>query len=449
MAFGDVSRTPENDRDSLLEDTPGGAAEHSSAEAEAEAEAKDQIEDQSGTRTPHGTFTRLLGQTRPMLAVAAVLLIMAQVYYLRWGFDHRIWGNNTQPSAVPLWLAFNDLGRLWSTPISDQGQSVANIGYDGQFYFYMAENPDVILACTHIAYHCPIDANPEREQRILYPMTARLLSLDNSELLHLVLFLIDFGAILITVFLVGVLCAAAGASRWLSVAVGIFSGEVMGLLRDLSEPYAVMWSVLAVYFLRKNRPLWCAVAVAAAVLTREQLVLVLPLLGLPLLAEHRWRQALLFTVISLGPFFAWQLILHRLFGRWGLAGSFADTRGLRLPFQALWENHSNSQFGVTVAFAAIPLTVTLVLALAWIWRRGLRALFADPVPLVVLIYALLATLTSYSEWGDIWASTRIVAPIAALGVLVACGFAPRWRTMYAVLLGATVLVMIVAAPTLN
>jgi hypothetical protein len=386
-----------------------------------------------------------------VLAVGVLLLIMAQVYYLRWGFDHRIWGTNQEPSAVPVWLAFNDLGRLWSTPISEQGQSVASIGYDGQFYFYMAQNPDVILACTHGAYHCPIDANPEREQRILYAMTARLLGLGNAELVHVMLFLIDFASILITVFLVGQLAVAAGASRWLGVAVGIFAGEVMGLLRDLAEPYAVMWSVLAVYLLRKNRPLLCALAVAAAVLTREQLVLVLPLLGLPLVAQRRWRTALLFAAISLGPFLAWQLELHSLFGRWGLAGSFADTRGVRLPFQALWENHSNSQFGVTVAFAAVPLTMTLVIALASIWRQGPRALLCDPVPLVVLLYAILATLTSYSEWGDIWASTRIVAPIAALGVVVACGIgiAPRLRAVYAVLLGATMVVMFVASASLN
>ena len=402
-------------------------------------------------RASAGTASRLLGYGGPLLVVAAVLALMAAVYYFRWGFNNRIWGMHTHPSAVPVWLAFNDLGQVWSTPIGEQAQSVALTGYDGQFYFFMAQNPAVIRSCQRGASHCPIDANPEREQRIFYPMTARLLALGNADLLHPTLFFIDFAAILITVFLVARLCMEAGASKWLSVAAGLFSGEVMALLRDLAEPYAVMWTVTAVYLLRRNRPLWCAFAVAAAVLTREQLVLVLPLLVVPLLAEHRFRTASLFLLIALGPFLAWQLILHALFGRWGLAGSFADNRGLRLPFQALLTHHTSTDFTTTVVFAALPLIASLLIALIWIRRRGPRALLTDPIPLVVLIYGVLATLSSYSQWGDIWASTRIVAPIAVLGLVVAVspgGLGPRQRTVYAVLLCATVLALFVAPPVL-
>ena len=258
-------------------------------------------------RASASTASRLLEYGGPLLVVAVVLLVMATVYYFRWGFNNRIWGMHAHPSAVPVWLAFNDLGQVWSSPIGEQAQSVPLTGYDGQFYFYMAENPAVISACERGASHCPIDANPEREQRILYPMTARLLTLGMADLLHPMLFFIDFAAILITVFLVARICLEAGASKWLSVAAGLFSGEVMGLLRDLAEPYAVMWTVLAVYLLRRNRPIGCAVAVAAALLTREQLVLVLPLLVVPLLAERRFRTAGLFLLIALGPFLAWQL----------------------------------------------------------------------------------------------------------------------------------------------
>jgi hypothetical protein len=377
----------------------------------------------------------------PIVVVAVVLVIMAGVYYFRWGFHHRKWATNSRRGPVPIWLVFNDLGSMWSSPIGEQGQSIAISGYDGQFFFYIAQNPGVIINCSHGAAHCPIDANPLREERILYPMTARLLTLGNADLLHPMLFLIDLAAILITVFLVALMCVEAGASKWLSVAAGIFAGEVMGLLRDLAEPYAIMWVVLTIYLLRKNRPLWCAVAVAAAVLTREQLVLVLPLLALPLLTSRRFGTLLLFLAICLTPFVVWQITLYRIFGRWGLLESLADTRGLHLPFAALLAHHSDSPFGVTVVFVALPIIISLVLVLGWIRRHGIRALLADPVPLIALIYGVLATLTSYKEWGDIWAATRIVAPLAVLGILIACGVNPRYRTLYAVLMGATVLVM--------
>jgi hypothetical protein len=251
----------------------------------------------------------LLRQAAPALVVACVLVCMAGVYYFRWGFEHRIWGDHTGPSAVPIWLVFNDVGRKWSTLIGDQASAVAPLGYDGQFYFFIAQNPAIITACGNRWVNCPLDAQPLREERILFPMTARVLALGNSAWLHPIFFLIDFGSILLTVFLVGALCVAAGVSRWLSVAAGLFCGELVALLRDVADPYGVMWTVLAVYLLRKDRPLWSAVAVAAALLTREQLVLVLPLLCLPLLAQRRWRTAMLFLVIALTPFSLWQLQL--------------------------------------------------------------------------------------------------------------------------------------------
>ena len=390
----------------------------------------------------------LLQIAGPALVVAALLVILASVYYFRWGFNDRVWGNQTRPSAVPVWLAFNDIGSNWSSKIGEKSVSVSISGYDGQFYFYMAENPSIITACSRGWTDCPLDAQPLREERILYPMTARLLALGNADLLHPVFFLIDFAAILITVLLVAQLSIAAGASRWLGVAAGLFCGEVVGLIRDLADPYAVMWTVLAVYLLRKGRPLWSAVAVAAAVLTREQLVLVLPLLCLALLADRRWRTAALFLAIALLPFALWQLVLYRLFGRFGLTESAAATHGIALPFRGLLENAGSAYFVSTVVFVALPLVAAFLIALVWIRQRGLRALLHDPLPLVVAAYALLGTLTASNEWADPWAAGRLVGPAVILAVVVAFDLAPRWRDVYAVLVGGTALVLFFLPTTL-
>ncbi|MGO8948764.1 MAG: hypothetical protein ACLQUY_14150 [Ktedonobacterales bacterium] len=432
MRLSDSNQGAQDEQGSMLEREPGR-------------------EDGSSATPPTasgGAFLRLLRQIGPLLAVAVVLVCMAGIYYFRWDFEDKVWDNQKQPSAVPIFLAFNDVGRKWSTLIGDQGQSVAPLGYDGQFYFFMAQNPAIITACADGSVHCPLDAQPLREERILYPMTARLLALGNSNLLHPVLFLIDFAAILITVWLIGALCVASGVSRWLSVAAGLFAGEVLALLRDVSDPYAVMWTVVAVYLMRRGRPLWSALAVAAALLTREQLVLVLPLLCLPLLAERRWRTAFTFLVIALAPFSVWQFILYRLFGRFGLTESAAATHGLELPFRGLLQNYGSTNFAATVIFVAIPLVVAFGLALVWIRQHGVRALLSDPVPLIVLVYAFVATLTAYNEWADPWAAGRLVAPAIVLGVLVACGLSPRLRGGYALLLCATLLVLFFVPATL-
>jgi hypothetical protein len=404
----------------------------------------------------------------PVAVVALVLVATAWIYYVRFDFAHQPWGVGHHAAAVPVWLAFNDLGSTWAARIGDQADAVAVSGYDGQYYFYLAQDPAVMSACAHGRAHgrahCPIDASPLREQRILYPMTARLLTLGNLRGLHVALFVIDFAAILLSALLVGQLCVVAGASRWLGAAAAIYVGELQGLVRDLADPYAVFWVVLAVYFLRKDRPLRCAAAVAAALLTREQLVLALPLLVLPLLARRQWGTAALFLGIALGPFVAWQAILRAIFGYLGLQGSFATTDGVHLPFAGLWAQRFTSEFGDMIAFVAIPLVAAAIVALAWMRRHvmsplahepsGLRLhalwtrLAGDPVPLVVLVSAVLATLTAAHEWEGTWASARLVAPFVVLAVVVACEVAAPLRRSYVALVAATAVATLMIPPLL-
>ena len=380
--------------------------------------------------------------------VALALILTAWVYYVRWGFDHLQWGDRQQASPVPIWLAFNNLGHLWAARIGDQAEAVANLGYDGQFYYYMAKDPSVMLVCAHGTAGCPIDASPLREERILYPLTARLLALGNPAGVHVALFAIDFVSIVVTAVVVGWLCVAAGAPRWLGAVAAVFCGESQALLRDVADPYAVMWTVLAVFFLRRRRPLLCGLAVAAAVLTREQLVFVLPLLALPWLAQRQWRTALQFLAVALGPFVAWQTVLYAIFGQWGLEGSFATTRGVHLPFSGLWAQQSALEFGDMIVFVAVPLVGAGLVALAWMRRHGVRALLADPVPLVVLVNVALATSMDAHEWEGTGGAARLVASGIVLGMVVACGVAPWLRRSYAAVVGATALAIFVLPPLL-
>lgn len=412
----------------------------------------------------------------PIAAVALVLILTAWIYYVRFDFAHRPWGAGLarRDEPVPVWLAFNDLGAAHAVRAGAQEDAVALMGYDGQYYYYLAQNPGVLLACAQGWTHCPIDGPALRGQRIFYPMTARLLALGNAQALHFVLFAINFAAILLTALLVGLLCVEAGASRWLGAAAAIYCGQLEGLLRDLADPYAVFWTVLAVYLLRKQRLLWCAAAVGAALLTREQLALALPLLVLPLLVRRQWGTAALFLGIALGPFAIWQAVLKALFGETGLQASMATTRGVHLPFAGLWAQRATVDFGDMVIFVAVPLVAAGGVALVWMWphlrllwqrvqrrQQGpllsprslavltpLKPLLADPVALFVLVNAALATLTASHEWEGTWASARLVAPVIVLGMVVAAELAAPLRRSYAVLVAATALVTLVIPPLL-
>jgi len=118
------------------------------------------------------------------------------------------------------------------------------------------------------------------------------------------------------------------------------------------------------------------------------------------------------------------------------------------PFRGLWQYHNGPEFGVEIAFVAVPLLFTIVLSLAWLRRHGVRALLTDPVPLVALVYSLLLTLTAYSEWAGMFNSARLVTPAAGLSLLTACEFAPRLRRSYAAVLGITALAPLLMLPAL-
>src|SRR5579859_237697 len=93
------------------------------------------------------TFTSALRLILPALVVAAVLILGATVYYVRWGFGDAQWHGRRQ--AVPVWIAFNDIGRIMSSRIGDAADAVPVSGYDGQFYYYLARDPSIMVVCAH------------------------------------------------------------------------------------------------------------------------------------------------------------------------------------------------------------------------------------------------------------------------------------------------------------
>ena len=228
-------------------------------------------------------------------------------------------------------------------------------------------------------------------------------SLGQPDLLPYTLLLVNFLAILLTAALVGRMCVEAGTSRWLGAAAALFCGEVLGFLRDLADPFAVLWVVLAVYLLRHRRYTWAAVAVAAALLTREQLILTLPLLWLPLLMRREWRRLMICLLVGVGPFLVWQTVLRILWGQWGVLSGDPAGAGVAgavgwervIPFWGLWQERAKADFGLIVALVVVPLVLVVVIGILAVWWRGPRhVLEEDALPLVVVVYTLFLSLTS-------------------------------------------------------
>jgi len=356
--------------------------------------------------------SRFVALAGPLLVVLCTMAVLGAVRY------------KTENSTHHGLVGFADINRVSARQLGIEHLAEnSDVGYDGQFYYFVAYRPSIIWTCPHDPATCPTYTPEFRWQRIFYPMTASLLALGQPQLLPFTLILVNVLAILVTTFLVGQMCSEPRASSWLGAAAGLYCGEMLGFLRDLADPYSVMWVVVAIYLLRKRRYLWGAAAVAAALLTREALIFYLPLLSLPLIAQRRWRTLVLSALIGLGPFIAWQVILKALYGPWAIIqGDSQQAQLVPIPFYGLWSlRHTTPDFALMILFVVVPLLLAMYIALTALWQRGPRSLLTDPVPLMVLLYSVLVSLTYWFNWADFWAPTRLAAPAIVLAVLIAAG----------------------------
>ncbi|MBV9280600.1 MAG: hypothetical protein JOZ41_11000 [Chloroflexi bacterium] len=192
------------------------------------------------------------------------------------------------------------------TPDPTYPYAVGNDGYDGQFAYYIALDP--VGARAHL------DRVNYRYTRILYPMTARLLSLGHAELVPYMLVVINWLAIAAGTLVVALWLGRTGLSPWLSLVYGLSPGLFVCLQRDLEEPLAYALVALAMYlyaFGGRRRLLWSGIAFGLAALTRESTAVFPVVLGLWLALEEkppagsggwrRWSSPALLLAPALAP----------------------------------------------------------------------------------------------------------------------------------------------------
>lgn len=122
-------------------------------------------------------------------------------------------------------------------------QRVRGFGYDGQFYFFIAQDPFFRNPATAASLD-----NSLRLRRGLYPILAWALSLGRREWLPPVMVWIN---VLASTFLVAACVVAArraGVSTWTALAIAIYPGTWIPILLDLTEPLQLAllaWGMLS------------------------------------------------------------------------------------------------------------------------------------------------------------------------------------------------------------
>jgi len=254
-----------------------------------------------------------------------------------------------------------------------------NEGYDGQFTYWIAVDPNPATAAEHL------DVPAYRYQRILLPLLARLLAFGQAAWIPWTLVLVNVLSQLLGTYGVESWLDTHRMSRWYALTYGLWAGLLMAVRLDLGEPlcYAlIVGAALAYHFQR----FWlCAVCLGLALFAKETAVL---FCGAFLLAEFfkqpRSFKALLILTTPILPFILFQGFLWNAFGTIGLtSGGYLATPFEVIPFMGLWRIAGVSlpafalfvaMFGPLIVFPAVWGIVTAVRRL--IWRDTSLAVFA-------------------------------------------------------------------------
>jgi hypothetical protein len=274
-------------------------------------------------------------------------------------------------------------------------------GYDGQFYYAIAQDP----WRTHD--NELIDNPAARHQRILYPALCWLLSGGNPDALLWVMPCVNLLALGGITALGAWLAAAHGRSPWWGVALPASLNAALPAMHNLTDPIAMLAvaALLAVWLARG--PAWLiALTAAAAVFAREQNLAVVGILGLAGLWRGR-TPATCGLAVSVLAWVAWVGVLRATYGTWPFldgAGNFGP------PLEGMlfrWEHPGgNDGFSrrLSIFFVAAMVHLTLQLALAGYLtlRRPLGAVTG-----CMLAGAGLALVAGTSIYGDFWSFTRV------------------------------------------
>jgi hypothetical protein len=294
------------------------------------------------------------------------------------------------------------------------------IGYDGQFFYYIALDP--------IGARPYVDTPAYRYARIVYPILARILAFGRPGLVPYSLIFVNWMAAGLGTMAVAVWLRRRRVSPWYAIVFGLFPGILIALRYDLSEVLAYALAAIAVLLFdspRRQDRLLAGLVFGVAVLTREAVAvfavffLVMELMRdredlLAPTLRRNWLPAAAFGALSLGPFVLWKGVLYLWLG--GL-GAGLNELFEPVPFLGIARVlvHPAGRLGPDESLRSVVVPSTIVLGLillSW-WRRPRYALGW----LYVLNYVPFVVFLSHNSYIDEIASPRVITGVVLAGVL--------------------------------
>ncbi|MFC1975647.1 AZOBR_p60025 family cell surface glycopolymer formation protein [Chloroflexota bacterium] len=323
-------------------------------------------------------------------------------------------------------MAFVRLGTRFS-----QGDPNGTTGYDGQFVYQIALNP--------VGAGPYIDIPAYRYQRILYPLTARLVSLGQPEIIPWVLIGLNIIALAGGTHVMDLILARKRLSRWYAVTVGLFAGQLVSLRFAVNEPFSLTFALLAIYAFETERPRPGAILLALSVLSKETALAFAGGYLLYFFIKKQWRLLIETGLISLAPFLLLQAILWFAFGEIALrSGGEGATAFSFIPFGSLVAfglNDPETFTAVLLMLGPLILLPTLALMVSlsrYFWRKELA-----PVAIILALHVIMIATLPYSTYVDLPGILRLSSGLVVATIAFAAITRSRRMLNYSLLWNAS------------
>ena len=329
-----------------------------------------------------------------------------------------------------LWFAH--IGREFlrsahTSPALDSIRSAqSEIGYDGQFYYYIAADPVHGRDYMHVGTE---DQSAIRYARIVYPVLSYLLGAGQPGAVPTVMLTLNLLAIGGGTWALALWLRRRGRSPWLAALYGLWPGMIFSVFHDLGEPLAYCFAVLALLAYDRRRHWPSAALLALSLLTRETTIGFVLALALALALRDRLR-GLAFFVGAVAPMIVWRAVLTAWFHLTTVENAHSGLKAV-LPFYGMYARHPfDWQHWLLVWTVYVPLLAAGAGGLYLLARRR----HVELSLLVVINVALFVVFLPKNVTVDWGAAARNATP-ALLGA-ISCAPAVRSRLL---LLGGAVL----------
>ena len=276
-------------------------------------------------------------------------------------------------------------------------------GYDGQFYYVIARAP----WRRQVKALQGLDCVGARQIRILYPAVCWMLSGGHARLLFWTMPAVNVAALGCLAGLGAATARRFGLSVWWGLALPFAINAGMPVLRDLTEPLAMLgvFGLLSGWLLGA-RWWWLALWGFIAVFSREQNIAIVGLVMFGAVVRRRWDIAAGLTAV-LGSWLLFVCCLRIAYGEWPFLPSDGN---IGQPFAGMasrWthlggDTRFSRRIALITAITLTQLAVEIAMALYVAARPGDWV-----VKLCMMGGVLLAVLGGRFLYGDLWSYGRV------------------------------------------